>query len=293
MTSPASAKTSRDKQCRLKGRVYIRHIQAITNTSSGDDLSLTISMSDESLDEFVMIFPDLARLLTWKSTIEDLVLGQYASDDNKHDSTSTTTVTQLQLKRYLPDDVKSTHSHGSGSSHGQSSKISHYTPRRAEIATAIPEHSPVESFNDPAYSPTFAFDASSRHKDYTSLDLMIVLSVPPAGTSMLKLDIIKSTLDFIVGTAGPRTRLSIVTYTAGEGTRGMLRKTPLIALGRPDAKARLDKIIGEVGREDGEAISMIEHREERVNVVTAVNLALDVVLQRSVRAFSSRAVIAS
>lgn len=66
-----------------------------------------------------------------------------------------------------------------------------------------------------------------------------------------------------------------------------MRKTPFVAVGNPEGRKRLEMVVGELGAESEECQAMIEHKEERVNVVTACNLALDIVLQRKVR-FGSR-----
>lgn len=108
---------------------------------------------------------------------------------------------------------------------------------------------------------------------------MLILSI--SSSSALKLGIIRSTIDFIVQTVGPRTRISVVTFVTGDGHRGVLRKTPFIAVGRPESRRRLDLLIDNLGSEY--AVGMTEHNEESVNVVTAVNLALDIVLQRKTK----------
>ncbi|OSD05247.1 hypothetical protein PYCCODRAFT_1443216 [Trametes coccinea BRFM310] len=58
---------------RLKGRIYIRHIRQVTDTSIAGELSLTIDMEDERLDSFILIFKDRSSLETWKSHIQALV----------------------------------------------------------------------------------------------------------------------------------------------------------------------------------------------------------------------------
>jgi hypothetical protein len=113
---------------------------------------------------------------------------------------------------------------------------------------------------------------------------MLILSVPASGPTSLKIGILRNSLEFLVAYVGPRTRISLVTYTSGEGIRGVLRKTPFLAVGKAEGKSRLEKAISEIGAEagGGESTAMIDHQEERVNVVTACNLALDLVLQRKV-----------
>ena len=59
---------------RLKGRIYIRHIKQVHDTSSAGELSLTIDMEDERLESFILIFRDRATLENWRGKISQLVL---------------------------------------------------------------------------------------------------------------------------------------------------------------------------------------------------------------------------
>lgn len=58
---------------RLKGRIYIRHIKRVMDTSSGPELSLTIEMEDERLDSFILIFKDRMTLEGWRGVVARLV----------------------------------------------------------------------------------------------------------------------------------------------------------------------------------------------------------------------------
>ena len=58
---------------RLKGRIYIRHIKQVHDTSSAGELSLTIDMEDERLESFILIFRDRVTLESWRSNISNLV----------------------------------------------------------------------------------------------------------------------------------------------------------------------------------------------------------------------------
>jgi len=120
--------------------------------------------------------------------------------------------------------------------------------------------------------------------DFPSIDLMLIFAVPAPTNApssyQLKIRLIKSTLDFVVNNIGPRGRISIVTYNCDDGVRGSLRKTPLLAVGRDDSKQRLQAFINELGN-DGMPGSdgRVDSRDERINVVTAVNLGASIPLQ--------------
>lgn len=127
---------------------------------------------------------------------------------------------------------------------------------------------------------------------FTPLDLMLVLSVPRAAHSMngpssngLKLRLIKSTLDFIIHAVGPRARISIVAYTTGDSSTSSLKKTPWLATGRPDGMRRLEQAVAELAGDSSdryvEGLTFVDPKEEKVTVATAVNLALDIMLQRT------------
>ena len=58
---------------RLKGRIYIKHIKQVTDTSVSGEMSLTIDMEDERLDSFILIFKERSSLETWKTHIQSLV----------------------------------------------------------------------------------------------------------------------------------------------------------------------------------------------------------------------------
>lgn len=291
---------------RLKGRVYVRHIRTVIDTSQGGDLSLTIMMSDDALDEFVMTFKEKTSLDIWKSQIEALVKVHTAPSVQAPPPAPSAGMGRARGIVGLPSHDSlhgseySNASDGSVRSATHSSAFSGYTRTTSSTAplSAIiqeedsrdlqhfnhssPRASTYTSSTSNSYPLQLLPSSSLGPRDFTPLDLMLILSVPASGPTSLKLGIIKSSLDFIIQSVGPRTRLSIVTFSAGDGTRGVLRKTPFVAVGKPEGRKRLEAIMNELGG-TGEGMGMIEHKEERVNVVTAVNLALDVVLQRKVR----------
>ena len=58
---------------RLKGRIYVRHIKRVIDTSVAGELSLTIDMEDERLDSFILIFKNRSSLESWRTAIIGLV----------------------------------------------------------------------------------------------------------------------------------------------------------------------------------------------------------------------------
>lgn len=73
-TTASTASSDSADKLRLKGRVYVRHIRKVADTSRGnDDLSLTILMNDDAVAEFVMLFKERTSLDVWRAQIEHLV----------------------------------------------------------------------------------------------------------------------------------------------------------------------------------------------------------------------------
>ncbi|KAG8983163.1 hypothetical protein FRB90_006258, partial [Tulasnella sp. 427] len=71
--SLASNATANKPVLRLKGRIYIRHIRRVHDTSTSSELSLTIDMEDERLESFILIFRDRTTLEGWRAIIAALV----------------------------------------------------------------------------------------------------------------------------------------------------------------------------------------------------------------------------
>ncbi|GAA5869732.1 hypothetical protein JCM1840_000574 [Sporobolomyces johnsonii] len=286
---------------RLKGRVYIRHVRSVIDTSNGGDLSLTITMSEDAVAEFVMIFKERTSLEVWKAQIETLLAGHSLPPLPPPPSAAARGKGLLGPNDAVSDVSTSDRSGMTRSSSGFSGYSRTTSTSLAPMSSVIQEEE-MDEFgrfaaehqqSQPGYASSTSYSqrglsigASAQSlapREFTPLDLMLILSVPASGPTSLKLGIIKNSLEFVVAHVGPRTRISIVTYTCGEGTRGALRKTPFIAVGKADGKSRLEKVISEIGCDSDDVTAMIEHREERVNVVTACNLALDIVLQRKAK----------
>jgi len=315
-TTTSSGGDGGGDKLRLKGRVYVRHIRSVADTSrGGDDLSLTILMNDDAVAEFVMLFKERTSLEVWRGQIEHLVAHNRRAMSPPSSAAFPETPMSASMHHLQLRDRKDVVSDISSSDQSNLTAFSGYSRTTAtsvgpsasvileEDEGAMDEFGRFAEMSAPGYgdanlSPygssssfpqqqrgTHAGAASSldSSRSFTPLDLMLILSVPPPGTGTLKLDILKNALEFVVAHVGPRTRLSIVTYSSGEGARASLRKTPFIAVGKLDGRARLDQVVRELGCAPEGLTSMLEHQEERVNVVTACNLALDIVLQRKVK----------
>ncbi|GAA5865462.1 hypothetical protein JCM8547_001252 [Rhodosporidiobolus lusitaniae] len=293
----------KDSKLRLKGRVYLRHVSGV----KVDDLSLTITMEDDTVAEFVVVFKDRTNLEVWKGQIENLL----NRSSRQQQSPAGSSFSSGQVGRVKSDasseQSRLTSSAFSGYTRTTSSSVGPFGAAIQEEDETCDEFGrfAAATANGPGYAssiksssvgsytpsnvggsrlhPAAAHNILNTPRSFTSLDLMLILSVPTNGPTALKTGILKNALEFLVQQVGPRTRISVVTFSAGEGARGVLRKTPFIAVGKPDGKKRLERVVEELGCEQEDLTSMVPHTEERVSVVTACNLALDIILQRKAR----------
>lgn len=293
---------------RLKGRIYIRHIKQVTETSVSGELSLTIDMEDERLESFILIFKDRSSLETWRAHIAELVASFHApprtiADTDEFGVPPTTAGNRVQriLSGSTGSDVtsqsdsllaqgssrstmSSSTSHGSRLAQGVDSKSS--LTQQQQQHDDYTEHTHTPALVSPHLSagPSNSLPALP----HTPLDLILVVSLPPPNaiqsTAALKHRVIKAALDFTIASLGPKDRLSLVTFEVGTG--GRVRKTPFLCPGRAQGHLRLAKFVNGIGVQDDAAEDeFVVHttKGEKTDVVTAVNHGLDVVLQRKSR----------
>lgn len=282
---------------RLKGRIYIKHIRQVTDTSIQGELSLTIDMEDERLDSFILIFKDRSSLETWKANVQSLVShlhGPRREPDHPpldmeefggsakamrmlsgSTATSSSTAESSLLHSSGRSTLSSYTSHGSVINHGfHSNATGKLTPLQEDETTS-------HFSSGPLYAPHMSAGPSNSLAPlpHPPLDLILVISLPPIrsspSTAALKLRVIKASLDFVIASLGPRDRLSFVTFEVGLG--GAVRKTPFLSLGRAPSRTRLSKFVDEIGyrSEEGQLFedeSLVRgNKEEKTDVVTAVN----------------------
>lgn len=295
---------------RLKGRIYIRHIKQVTDTSVSGEMSLTIDMEDERLDSFILIFKDRSSLETWKSKIQSLVaVYQQQSGEASHQSQSPydrapdleefggsqkamrmlsgSTGTTVSTVDSLLNGGSSRSTISSHTSHGSSS-IAHPRVGLHQKLSTLEEHDEMSRFSSPAplVTPHMSSGPSNNLSPlpHPPLDLILVISVPgpmaTQSTASLKVRVIKTSFDFIIASLGPKDRLSLVTFEVGVG--GKVRKTPFLNIGNPQSKARLEKFVNELGRKDDGTHFEDEFlargsQDEKTDVVTAVNHGMSVV----------------
>lgn len=277
---------------RLRGRVYVRHITHVEETSpSPSELTLTIEMEQTELDAFVMQFKDRSSLEVWKFKIQQMADRKRSNRAKRDDTLGRNKGTRGSVMSGGTDTTRNTQTTSSDGGHS-SSAFTHHT--RTTMTTvpslaSVGEEVEAQYANLPAqpmaqsrdiyqhHSPSVSVGSLSAPRELPPIDLMIIISVPvqshSAPTSFtLKLRLIRQALDFIVNALAPRARLSLVTYSVGEGSRGQLRKTPFLAVGKDDGRRRLQAVIDSIGEPPSKALGYIDPSDEKVSVVSAVNL---------------------
>lgn len=291
----SAASTRSTTKLRLKGRVYLRHVRSISDTSTDSELSLTIRMTDEAVAEFVMVFQDRSTLEAWRTQIAALLVPPVERPlrESMYPQTPASAYPPSRHRRDVLSGVStSDRSHATSSS----SRLTNTTTGTslAPSSSTIPEEPACEddfgvfirqqallSHPMPTSAPKIDTTPPIEHRrTFTPTDLMVVVSIPPAGAGTLKADIIRSALQCLIEHGGPFTRMALIGYTAGDGPRGRLRKTPFLAVGKADGRKRLEAAVQEMVSDAEAPSACVSHKEDRVNVVTACNLALDIVMQR-------------
>lgn len=60
---------------KLKGRIYLRHIRRVLDSSVAGEHSLSITMDDENLDQFVLCFRETGTMAVWRARLTELTEG--------------------------------------------------------------------------------------------------------------------------------------------------------------------------------------------------------------------------
>lgn len=259
---------------KLRGRIYVKHIKKLVDSSLPGELSLTILMVDEGMESFILTFKEKGSHETWKATLQKVV------DETK-----------------LPPP-----SAGGGNNANKIAKLMGSgapppAPRSAKATTpGMPSSSsmgfgPTFSDCDSPSSPAFSTRREPSAGDminvaplgpvHTPLDLVIVLAIPataPGAPLPLKLRLMRQSLAFVLALLGAKDRVSIVCCEMGTS----VRRTPLLNPTRYNSRRRLEEFVEVLGAGQslGDDSEVHTQADEKADVVTAMNVGLDVVLQR-------------
>lgn len=293
---------------RLKGRIYIKHIKQVMDTSVNGEMSLTIDMEDERLDSFILIFKDRSSLETWKAHIQALVALYHQPDMHSQQqqqirapdleefggsqkamrmlsgSTGTTVSTA--------DSVLQSSSRSTISSNTSLGSMRMDLQTQHHKLSTLDEDEELSRYDSqaPLVAPHMSSGPSNSLTPlpHPGVDLILVISIPPPtatpSTAALKLRVIRTSLDFIIASLSTKDRLSLVTFEVGLG--GKVRKTPFLSIGKPQSRARLNKFVEEIGRRDEgfeDEFLVRTSQEDKTDVVTAVNHSTCFMLRDFVR----------
>ncbi len=275
---------------RLKGRIYIRHIRQVTDTSVTGELSLTIDMEDERLDSFILIFKDRSSLETWKAHIQALVaLYQQQTAQAQQPQTdygrspdleefggsakaarmlvdefggsqkamrmlsgSTTNTTVSTADSLLNGSGRSTVS--SNTSYGSAS----LGPRAGlhQKLSTLEEDDELSRYSSP--TPLVAPHMSTGPSNsltplpHPPMDLILVISVPgPNATpSTAALKMRVIKTSLDFVLASMASKDRLSFVTFEVGVGGRVRRTPFLSVGKPQSRQRLTKFVEAIGRRD-------------------------------------------
>lgn len=277
---------------RMKGRIYVRHVKKIIDSSIQGELSLTITMEDESMDSFILTFKDRSSHETWKSNLNRLIdetKGNAPMSGNSSSKIAKIMGAGVPLPKSATSKGYTPTSGHSGYSHGHSAAgMSGFNDLGSPSTTHSAETPATSGFSHQAAigGPGDLAFAQPLAPVHTPVDLVICLSLPaPVGGANvpLKVRLMRQALAFTLALMGPRDRISLVACELGQN--GTVRKTPLLNTTRPDSRRRLEAFVESLGsgRNDKDDFEVTVGSEEKQDVVTAVNVALDVILQRKAK----------
>jgi len=267
----------------------MRHVRKILDSSVQGELSLTIAMADENMDSFILAFKDRGSHETWRSTLTRLI---DETRRGRHPGPSSSKIAKMMgsgapvlhtpRSAATPSSAMSQGSSALAMTFGDTaSPTAAYAAYAATPATSAfsPTSSTAPTQGDLAYIQPLA-------PVHTSIDLVLILSLPAraSATSVpLKTRLIRSSLAFVLALLGPHDRISMVACEVG--SNGTVRRTPFLNTTRYECRKRLEAFVETIGtgRVENDEYEVEVGQEEKQDVVTAVNVALDVVLQRKVK----------
>jgi hypothetical protein len=241
--------------------VHLHHILAVQDTSSNSEhvLTLDVETEDDGHHLFHIYFRDSGSLEMWHKTLVRL-----HQDAMAHTKSKASKLTGL-----------------------------HVANRPARGPPLTPTMGP--SFTDftdsclttcgPQCPGGLAFQVPLAPV-HTPIDLVIAVSTVPVahGTRIGRKQLtLRNALQCALACMGPRDRISLVCTELG--VNGAMRRTPLLNPTHHESRMRLEAFIDMLclGDLENDEFAVKPRGEERPDVATAVNLALDVILSRKAK----------
>ncbi|GMK55813.1 hypothetical protein CspeluHIS016_0208690 [Cutaneotrichosporon spelunceum] len=246
---------------KVRGRVHLHHILGVQDTSSDGEHALTLDVEteDDGHHLFHIYFRDSGSLEMWHKTLVRL-----HQEAMVHTQSKASKLTGLHV----------------GNRANRSAPLS---PTTAPSFTDFADSCLATCGPQCPGSLAFQIPLAPVH---TPIDLVIAVStVPlPRGTRIGRKQLtLRSALQCALACVGPRDRISLVCTELG--ANGVMRRTPLLNPTHHDSRLRLETFIDMLclGEMDNDEFVVKPRGEERADVATAVNLALDVILSRKTK----------
>lgn len=297
---------------KLKGRIYLRHIRSVVNTSTADEAALSIKMIDDTLSDFIVILHSEQQACLWQRRMEQLIHNLQKPGDKvflprDHDLTgSTEEVTSVPTPApasLQEDEITSPTGSPSRfsrlsrtSSGGRSSCLS--TPRPLPSPSPqsalppIPSSRPTDPMERYAFPPELPIETPTLFA-HAAIDLVFVVAIPikAEGPDVLKLGMLRSTLVFLLDAVGDKSRVSFVAYHPGLRAEGsFVAKTRLLRPSLPQSRDTLVNFLDSLATGSAAAmggyvqdLTQLGGAHERTDTAAALNVGLDVMLQRTTR----------
>ncbi|PWN28788.1 hypothetical protein BDZ90DRAFT_131016 [Jaminaea rosea] len=271
---------------KLKGRIWIRHISRVQESSVGANFSLSIQLDDDSLDHFVLCFSERNTLDLWKVKLIELVdAHKLHNHPRPPPPQSTVSIASSNIKQGFQE-LPSSSAAQDPANHEYRPAPSSPMGRRSTSGSvmsgksgSVPAASSAGNANivenlrraskmfnpgslgmptEQQWSASGGIDPSFAPPPmlpHTPLDLVLMVSVPVvvqqqssgvSSSAALKLRLIRSTLEFVTSHMGPRDRVAIVAFTAG--IDGEVRRTALLNIKRERSRAKLIDFIEGIGK---------------------------------------------
>ncbi|KAF3915388.1 hypothetical protein AA313_de0207532 [Arthrobotrys entomopaga] len=226
-------------KCTLKGSILIkRHLQQVSDSSSANDHILTLNLSVAELPSFHLQFPNHSQLEQWRRALVNL-----NSDipDSGHDD---------ERGQSDPDEeVDGRHSRRKG--HRISSANSSIAGARSVVSA-------------PTEYTTSSRILRTSLAAHVPIDLVVVI---PVTSSMqgLKINLLRDSLRFLVGTLGEKDRMGLVSFGSSGGGVALVGMTT-------KNWSSWNRVIN--------SIRPVGQKSLRADVVEGANAAMDLLMQR-------------
>ncbi|BEI85156.1 hypothetical protein CcaverHIS002_0505570 [Cutaneotrichosporon cavernicola] len=246
---------------KIRGRVHLHHILAVQDTSSNSEhvLTLDVETEDDGHHLFHIYFRDSGSLEMWHKTLVRL-----HQEAMVHTQSKASKLTGLHAGN-------------------RPTRAPPLTPTMAPSFTDFVDSCLTTCGPQCPGGLAFQIPLAPIH---TPIDLVIAVStVPvPRGTRIGRKQLtLRNALQCALACMGPRDRISLVCTELG--ANGVMRRTPLLNPTHHDSRLRLETFIDMLclGEMENDEFAVKPRGEERADVATAVNLALDVILSRKAK----------